>query len=511
MRQVATAALAEVQTKREGDISDSFATLAGLKDQPLPDEYRLMKLSLVRGREGKIKSCWNRLLEQLRVENEVVAQRGSKVIPEIRFAHLDEDLLTAKDEIQKRGAAVVRGVIPEHEARQYKFELDDYLRKNPQTKGYPASDPQVWELYWSPAQHRARLHPNLIRTQKALMQSLWHTSPSPSPSPSPSQTHISLAHPLTYADRLRVRLPGDATFALGPHQDGGSVERWHPAGYGGADSGPYASVFAGDWESAYDPWDATARVHAVTDLHNGLGACSAFRMFQGWMSLSAVGPREGTLLVNPLLRLATAYALLRPFFRPRRTVGVGREEEEEEEEEQGEGGWHRFLEAANWEFTAGEDMTSDLQGATPGYGMEFPQWGAMHPHLELERTMVHVPRVRPGDFVVWHCDTIHAVDREHKGPGDSSVLYIPVCPATEQNANYVARMREAWRKGTPGPDFPGGKGESQHVNRPDEEFLRSVSNTEGLASFGLEPLAERVDGSEGEKETVRRVNRILGY
>lgn len=31
---------------------------------------------------------------------------------------------------------------------------------------------------------------------------------------------------LTYADRLRIRRPGDAKFALGPHIDGGGVERW---------------------------------------------------------------------------------------------------------------------------------------------------------------------------------------------------------------------------------------------------------------------------------------------
>lgn len=72
-------------------------------------------------------------------------------------------------------------------------------------------------------------------------------------------------------------------------------------------------------------------------------------------------------------------------------------------------------------------------------------------------------------------------------------------------------MREAWRKGTPGPDFPGGKGESEHVDRPDEEFLRSVTNTDGLASVGLEPLDETREGSGGEKEVVRRVNRILGF
>lgn len=228
------------------------------------------------------------------------------------------------------------------------------------------------------------------------MRTTWHTTPS-TIDPTPP---ISLTQPLAYADRLRLRQPGDAAFALGPHQDGGSVERWLPSGYGRG--GTYDAVFAGAWEDDFDPWDAGTRVHAVTDLYDGLGACSAFRMFQGWLSLSAARAREGTLLVNPLLRLATAYALLRPFFRPREplavTGGAG--------EKEGPRGAARarFLDAANWEFTGGEEMTSEIPGATPGYGMEFPEF-AMHPHLELDRTMVHVPPVRPGDYVAWHCDS----------------------------------------------------------------------------------------------------------
>jgi len=245
--------------------------------------------------------------------------------------------------------------------------------------GFPANNPQVIELYWSAPQLRARTHPAMLETQKALMTSLWHTSDPDSP--------ISLRTPLSYADRLRIRQPGDARFALGPHQDGGSVERWEKDGYGRG--GVYDDVFRGDWQK-YDPFDASGRVHAVTDLYGGLGSCSMFRMWQGWLSMSDVGPREGTLLVNPLLRESTAYSLLRPFFRSVTPLeGSARDA--------------RYLDAENWEFTADEGMTSDLQGATPGHGQEFPD--GLHPHLELEKTMVHVPKVKPGDYVVWHCDS----------------------------------------------------------------------------------------------------------
>jgi hypothetical protein len=206
------------------------------------------------------------------------------------------------------------------------------------------------------------------------MSLLWHASP---------QAQISLQNPLSYADRLRIRQPGDATFALGPHIDGGSVERWEKNGYGLG--GVYDKILEGDWEN-YDPWDASGRIQAVNNLYDGLGACTMFRMWQGWMSMSNSGPREGTLLVNPLMHMATAYVLLRPFFAP---VSDSKSSD--------------FLDESNWRFLGDAGMTSELQGATPGHGQELTD--ELHPHLELERTMVHMPNIKPGDFVAWHCDS----------------------------------------------------------------------------------------------------------
>lgn len=214
----------------------------------------------------------------------------------------------------------------------------------------------------------------MLRVQRQLMTTFWHASR--------PGAGISLEHPLTYADRLRIRQPGDASFALGPHMDGGSVERWHKDGYGRGSV--YDDIWAGRWE-AYDPWEASGRVAAVTNLHQGLGACSVFRAWQGWLSMSTTGPGEGTLLVLPLIQLTTAYVLLRPFFRPR--AGTSLEDR---------------LKADSWELMPAEEMTSELQGASPGHGQELAD--DLHPHLELAKTMVHVPAIRPGDYVAWHCD-----------------------------------------------------------------------------------------------------------
>lgn len=104
--------------------------------------------------------------------------------------------------------------------------------------------------------------------------SMWHSS-------SPA-TQLSVQHPLTYADRLRVRLPGDSGFALGAHVDGGSLERWEDPQY----SAVYNKIFRGEWED-YDAYDARHRVTATMDLYNGAGSCAMFRMWQGWVCRTA--------------------------------------------------------------------------------------------------------------------------------------------------------------------------------------------------------------------------------
>ncbi|KAK4224104.1 hypothetical protein QBC38DRAFT_371798 [Podospora fimiseda] len=468
--------------KREGDISDSFASLSGKPSSPLPDRFRQLKISLAKSHETSIITSWSRLLQTLRRENDLISRSGPSIIPSIPYSsNLISDLHSHKSEIQKRGVAVIHGVIPEDEARAYKFEVEEYVRQNPQTKGFPASNPQVLELYWSASQVRARAHNALLETQKGLM-SLWRASP---------QTPVSVKTPLVYADRLRIRQPGDAQFALGPHMDGGSVERWEEQGYGLG--GVYNSIFRGEWEEGYDAFDVTGRVRAVTDLYGGLGACSMFRMFQGWMSMSNVKPGEGTLQVYPLVKEGLVYILLRPFFRAKRQGKV----------EEG------YLDVDNWEFTGGEEMQSVLQGATPGHAQEMNE--DLHPHLELGRTMVNVPEVRPGDYVVWHCDTIHAVDRTHNGTSDSSVLYIPVCPTTESNARYVVRQRAAFLEGTPAPDFPGGKGESDHIGRPTVDYVKKHCSDLGVQSTGLERLVAVDDDTPGGKEAVNLANKTLGF
>ncbi|KAL9617942.1 MAG: hypothetical protein Q9160_007308 [Pyrenula sp. 1 TL-2023] len=325
--------------------------------------------------------------------------------------------------------------MPRQEALDLKDQARSYIADNRErVKGFPPNDPAVYELYWTPSQTKARAHSNVLGTQRFL-QGLWHSSD--------PLSQISTTHPLTYADRIRIRKPGDVKFTLGPHIDGGSLERWEDPEY----SKVYQSILNGRWEE-YDAFDAKHRINANMDLYNGAGACSMFRFFQGWLSMTDTGPGEGTMRLCPLLRHATAYLILRPFFDPLTSIlGLG----------------------------------ATFPGSDPGACQEYNE--ETHPHLDLGTTMVSVPHVEPGDFVAWHCDTIHGVDKEHRGHGESSVLYIPTCPMTPRNIDSLMRQRTAAVRFSPPPDYPdaGGQGESGYVGAIDWEKLPE----DGLKAMGL--------------------------
>lgn len=121
--------------KRAGDISDAFVSLSGQDFKPLAPEYADLKGRLIRGREEQVRESWERLLRSLREEIPLIVELGSKVIPEIDFKNLDNAPEAFSKELKKRGVAVVRGVVAEEEALEWKEHLREYIRQNPQTKG----------------------------------------------------------------------------------------------------------------------------------------------------------------------------------------------------------------------------------------------------------------------------------------------------------------------------------------------------------------------------------------
>src|SRR2546423_527477 len=94
--------------------------------------------------------------------------------------------------------------------------------------------------------------------------------------------------------------------------------------------------------------------------------------------MSDTGPYEGTLQINPLLKHASSYIMLRPFFRPSST---------------------KPDDLNSWELDT--DYLAIFAGSVPGTAQELNT--KTLPHLQLEHSMIHIPAVSPGDYAVWHC------------------------------------------------------------------------------------------------------------
>lgn len=465
--------------RKEGSIADVFASLSDTAE-PFPARFAELKKQLWK---DELVESWRQVLRDLKEEVEVIAQKQQDAIPQVSFREMEKGLSANQiAAVKKAGSVIVRGGVPKAEALAWKQSIIDYTSANkPLVKGFPPDNIQFFELYNSPAQIQARTHPALIKTQTFLL-SLWHTSNPSSP--------VSLTTPISYFDRLRIRYPDPkddwGTRGLGPHIDGGSIERWEDPGFRSC----FGRILeGGDRWRLHDAFDATPRLSANQDLYEAPNQCTVFRAWQGWTSISTTGPGEGTLRVLPMLSLSTAYNLLRPFFKPTRFIASS------------DGKNVPSLEADDWV----PDLESpEFPGSRLGKTQEMNV--GTHPHLQLARTMVSVPTVEPGDQVYWHCDGVHAVESRHAGKGDSSVMYIPAVPLTLYNTQYLDKQREAFLLGFPPSDFPGGEGESRFKGRAIPEDVRNV---EGCRILGFAPFDVPQDATEGARMVIEEANSIL--
>ena len=497
----------------------------GAEPVPLPSRFAQIKRSLAHGHHAELKASWLRLLAALEREVEHIHQQGAALIPAIAFGDVTHSsrVLDFKTRLQTCGVGVIRGVVSPHEAAEWVAETRAYVQADQggaaasTIKPPPPQDPTCFDYFWSPAQVRARAHPNVLTAMQFAM-GFWSAAGADVAKKGKAETEekekekekekepprLSTRFPITYADRIRIHVdvtePTRQTNevqreTLMAQVDGGSLERWEPDGYGRG--GTYDCIFRGRWQE-YDPWDPAGRVNATPDLYNGAGACSIFRMFQGLLALTDVAPGVVRLLPSP--KLATAYFLLRPFFR---YVG----DADPAAAAAGTAGPE-----SDWEI----DDSTIIHGAVPGHAQRVTElW---HPHLQLQKSLVALPRLEPGDYIVWHCDTAYTIgggDQTGDQPPSPSpaastagaaghapmIAYLPACPLTQTNALYLARQRKAFQRGHPGPDFDStGTGlgsEAEHGARLGEEAIGRWGKG-GLRGMGLSPWPTTLAKVEAE-------------
>lgn len=540
----------------------------GTEPVPLPSRFAQVKRNLVAGHEAQLEASWARLIAALRDEVDHIHNHGPNLTPSIDFAHVDDPARAATfaRDLKRYGVGVVRGVMPKADADVCISETVKYLETKQDFKAPPAQDPTCFDFFWTPAQVRTRAHPNVLRAQKFAM-SLWDNQ---------ADDRMATRFPIAYADRLRVHgaslggsspdpaksgasangsssdaatpaagssvngntaaaaaatttsnstsaasaaaaatameLLGDFTSSTVIAQvDNGSLERWEPDGYGR--SGTYDAVFKGEWES-YDPWDPTGRISTTSDLYNGYGACSIFRMYQGVIALNTIEPGMIRLLPSP--KLVTAYFLLRPFFSPKVKAPESQRDGPE---------WEAYLDASNWALD--REQSTIIHGAVPGHAQRLTElW---HPHLHIRRTLITIPTLQAGDYIMWHPDLAYhitsngsiAASRAATPPPDDSsappnnvsiLVYVPAAPLTQTNALYLSRQRKTFQRGHPGPDFDAtGSGlgsEASHSGRPGAAEIAEVGGPAGLQAMGLAPFdvaptppsEEEEDGAKAKAE-----------
>jgi len=512
-----------------GSMEPPVLSFYGKEPVPLPTRFAHAKRALVAGHEKELEASWARLIEALRDEVDHIASRGSHITPSIDFADIDspESRAAFQRDLKRYGLGVVRGVVPRADAQTSIDETVKYLEKQSDFKEPPPQDPTCFDFFWTPAQIRTRAHPNVLQAQRFAM-SLWDTD---------ADDRMATRFPLAYADRLRIHganiggvgpdsadkankadkdgdegdlsreaeaqraaleleLLGDFSSSTVIAQvDNGSLERWEPDGYGRG--GTYKPVFEGRWED-YEPWDPTFRVSATPDLYNGYGSCSIFRMYQGMVALSTIEPGLIRLLPSP--KLATAYFLLRPFFSPKTKPPERRDGPE----------WDAFLDPSNWALD--KEQSTIIHGAVPGHAQRLTElW---HPHLHLRKTLVTIPTLQTGDYIIWHPDLAYHITSSNpnvmasraptpppvEAQDDNStpsrpvsiLVYVPAAPLTQNNALYLARQRKTFQRGHPSPDFDStGSGlgsEATHVGRFGETEIAEVGGPAGLQAMGLAPF-----------------------
>ncbi|GAA1540566.1 DUF1479 domain-containing protein [Dactylosporangium maewongense] len=365
-------------------------------------------------------------------------RRGETIWPVIDYADIAAGAVSPADlaRLKRRGCLVVRGHFEREQALGWDRDIVDYVESNRFFEQYrgPGDDffgsvgskPEIYPIYWSPAQMQARQSERMATVQ-AFLNGQWKHE-------SDGVRWFDPGRDSLYPDRIRRRPEGADSAGLGTHLDPGTLDLWMTQAYQQA----FRHLFDGGVEQ-YDPWDAAHRT--AGPQYPGSTMCSAFRTFQGWTALSDMDHDQGVLHTVPIPE-AMAYLMLRPLLP--------------------------------------DVPDDDMCGVT--VNQVFPaghKW-----HAPLMEALSGIPDVKAGDSVWWHCDMIHSVAPVEAQRGWGNVMYIPAAPWCPRNERYAASVRESFRTGESPGDFPAEHYEKDWPNRFQEADLNEI----GRRGLGLDFL-----------------------
>lgn len=433
-----------------------------------PERFAELKSKLIKPENvERVKASWKRLLVALNDMAEDIKRQGDSIIPSIDWSVVKAANGEYPPEIAKvfkeRGILIVRNVVDRDVCLKWKDSMANFVGKHPEIGGYPTPITN-WFAFWTEGEVNARSHPEVVALMKSMGQFFTIDDDS---LPIDKESHV------VYPDAFRIRPPGFGV-SLDLHLDAGAIERWEDEVYREV----YAPILEGRWED-FDPWRLDERAFAKTDLYSHLStrptATSAFRALQGWLALSDVKAGEGTIRVLPNIKLVNAYSILRPFF---------------------------------WADTEEIDLTSaKFPGVTfVGTGQFFLN-KYMH-HLRQAETVLSIPYANVGDYVFWHADVAHEVDKQHNGSEDSSVFFNAYCPLSPYNVENLLATHQAFLDGKAPRDFIKDKALGKQCEGDFEDNgakKENILTDDGLKAMGFMEFDENQPGITKGQRIVRKM------
>lgn len=452
----------------------SVSSLSNYVPPDLKDKEKFSKLKsqLIKPENAeKVKDSWKRLLVALeQMATEIEAEK-SDYIPEVDWNTVKKNNgiypTDVTEKFKQRGAMIVRNVVSRETALKWKDSMTEFVGNHPEIGGYP-SPITNWFAFWTSGEVQARSHPEIIKLMESMSQ-FFNIEDETLP--------VDKDSTVVYPDAFRVRPPGVLS-TLDLHLDAGSIERWEDPTYRSL----YAPILEGRWEE-WDPWRLDERAFAKTDLYSHLEtrptATSAFRALQGWLAMSDSKSGEGTLRILPNIKLVNAYSVLRPFF---------------------------------WRDDGEIDLeTPKFPGVIVGSGQFFCT-ELTHPHLRHLQTVHSISHVQPGDYVFWHCDTAHEVDKQHSGTTDSSVFFNAYCPLSPYNVQNMVATKDAFLSASTPIDFRKDKKSTMvyEGNFSDHGAKQeNILSEEGLQAMGLKKFEESGNLTPGQLLARRIANEAM--
>ena len=158
--------------------------------------------------------------------------------------------------LRRRGCVVVRGHFEHEQALGWDRQIVDYVGSNAFFDTYrgPGDDffdtldskPEIYPIYWSPAQMQARQSERMANVQ-TFLNSLWNNE-------SDGKEWFEPDRNVMYPDRIRRRPEGTTSGGLATHIDAGTFDLWMKPEFQRA----FRHVFDGSIEQ-FSPWDAAHR------------------------------------------------------------------------------------------------------------------------------------------------------------------------------------------------------------------------------------------------------------